>query len=197
MRVLRPIGEDEMVATFVRAELDSGRYGATLRELLARDGREERVLRHPDLDSPDECRYRRSLLDEHRAYERREGLFFGWPEGVDWHRAALTPDEVLGIRYIDWDWWLEASGGTRRPSEAARRIRANEIPGVTVAEHEAFADAAAQPELIVATTDALQPLVLVEGHARLTAYALFPERLPGGLEILLGVSPAMAGWCQF
>jgi hypothetical protein len=51
--------------------------------------------------------------------------------------------------------------------------------------------------LIAATTDALRPLVLVEGHARLTAYALFPERLPDELEILLGVSPAMAGWCQF
>jgi hypothetical protein len=38
--------------------------------------------------------------------------------------------------------------------------------------------------------------VLVDGHARLTAYAL-PERLPTELEILLGVSEEMAGWCQF
>jgi hypothetical protein len=197
MRLLEPASEDEMAATFLRAELDSGRYGAKLRELLARDGRGERVLLRPDLGSPDECRYRLALLDEHRAYERREGLFFGWPEHVEWHRAALTPDEVLGIRYINWDWWLEASGGSRRPSDAARRIHAGEIPGVTVAEHETFADAAAQPELIAATTEALEPLVLVEGHARLTAYALFPERLPDELEILLGVSPAMTSWCQF
>ncbi len=197
MRLLQPIGEDKMVATFLRAELDSSRYGAKLRQLLAQDDRDAAVLRRPDLASKDECRYRRALLDEHRAYGRREGLFFGWPERVEWHRAALTPDEVLGIHYINWDWWLEASGGTRLPSDAARRIRTGEIPGVTVAEHEAFADAAAQPELIAATTDALEPLVLVEGHARLTAYALFPELLPAELEILLGVSPAMAGWCQF
>lgn len=39
--------------------------------------------------------------------------------------------------------------------------------------------------------------MLVDGHARLTAYALFPERLPTELEILLGVSEEMAGWCQF
>ena len=58
-------------------------------------------------------------------------------------------------------------------------------------------EAAAQPELIAATTDALHPLVLVEGHARLTAYALFPERLPAQLEVLLGISPEMPGWCQF
>ena len=186
-----------MVATFLRAELGSGRYGAKLRELLGRDGRDERVLIEPDLRSAEESRYRRALLDDHRAYEQREGLFLDWPEHVEWHRAALTPDEVLAIRYINWDWWLEASGGTRLAADAARRIRAGEIPGVTVAEHEAFADAAAQPELIAASTDALEPLVLVEGHARLTAYALFPERLPDELEILLGVSLAMAGWCQF
>ena len=113
------------------------------------------------------------------------------------HRASLNPEEVLAIRYINWDWWLEASGGARRAGDAALRIRAGELEGVTVEEHEAFADAATQAELIAATTPSLEPLVLVEGHARLTAYALFPERLPAELEILLGISEEMAGWCQF
>jgi hypothetical protein len=67
---------------------------------------------------------------------------------------------------------------------------------VTVEEHEAFADAATQPELIAASTPELEPLVLIEGHARLTAYALFPELLPPELEILLGVSAEMPSWCQ-
>jgi len=120
--------------------------------------------------------------------------FRRWSSGV---APALEPEEVLAIRYINWDWWLMASDGTRRAPEAARRIRAGEIEGVTVEEHERFADAAAEPELIAATTDALHPLVLVEGHARLTAYALFPERLPAQLEVLLGISPEMPGWCQF
>jgi hypothetical protein len=53
------------------------------------------------------------------------------------------------------------------------------------------------PELIAVTTQARTPLVLVEGHARLTAYALFPHYLPAKLEILLGVSDEMPRWCQF
>jgi hypothetical protein len=197
MKLLRPISEDEMIATFLRAELHSGRYGERLRGFLVRGGRDETVFRTPDLASPDENAYRRAILEEHRAYERREGLFLDFPEKVKWHRAALSVDDVLGIRYINWDCWLEASGGTRRAADAARRIRAGEIRGVTVEEHEAFADASTQPELIAATTPALAPLVLVEGHARLTAYALFPERLPAELEILVGVSKEMPGWCQF
>ena len=196
MRLLHPVGEDEVVATFLRAELDSERYGEKLRSLLARDGRALDVLERPKVADHDENAYRRALLEEHRAYVSREGLFLGFPEHVDWHRAALTADEVLEIRYINWDWWLRVSDGTRSAREAARRIRAGEVAGVTAEEH-APVIAAPHAELIAAATPALSPLVLVEGHVRLTAYALFPERLPDELEILLGVSDGMAGWCQF
>jgi hypothetical protein len=183
-----------MVATFLRAELDSGRYGEKLRGLLARDRRDVDVLRRPNLASEDDNSYRRALLDEHRAYGRREGLFGGFPRRVEWHRAALRHDEVLSIRYINWDWWLRATEGTRRPADAARRIHAGEIPGVTAAEHEAvdFTE-----PLIVVSTPALERLVVVEGHARLTALALFPERIPPELEILLGISDQMDSWSEF
>jgi hypothetical protein len=163
--------------------------------LLARDGRDADVLRRPDFGDPDENLYRRGLLDEHRAYERREGLFDGFPRDVSWFRAALSRDELLEILFINWDWWLRISGGSRRPRDAARRIRAGEVPGVSAEEHEPFVSE--QPELIAATTPAHSPLVLVEGHVRLTAYALFPERVPGEHEILLGVSDEMTSWCQF
>ena len=91
---------------------------------------------------------------------------------------------MLDILFINWDWWLELSGGTRRPRDAARRIRAGEVAGVTAEEHEPLARASAtQPELIAATTPAHSPLVLVEGHFRLTAYALFPDYVPEELVI--------------
>jgi hypothetical protein len=200
MRVLRAIAEDEMVAVFLRGELDSSRYGEQLRGFLTRDGRDPAVLRRPDLDDPEANAYRRGLLEEYRGYERREGLFGGFPQRVEWYRAVLSRDEVLDILFIDWDWWLEISDGTRRPREAARRIRAGLVPGCTVEEHEPLAaalrDGPPPAELIAATTDLRAPLVLVEGHFRLTAYALFPDHVPEELEILLGVSDEMAEWCQ-
>ncbi len=192
LRIVRSISEDEMIAVFLRGELDSERYGARLRELA---GAEAEALLDPDTADAEVNRRRRETLDRHRAYERRQGLFLGFPDDVDWYRAVLTPDEVLDIRYIDWDWWLRLSGGSRRPRDAARRIRAAEIEGVGVEEHEALA--ASQHPLIAVATRAGEPLVLVEGHARLTAYALFPERLPTEVEILLGLSDAVRGWCQY
>jgi len=201
MQFLRPASEDEMIGVFLRAELDSCRHGERLRGLLARDRRTQELLRRPDVAGIESNGYRRRLLEGRRAYERREGLFLGFPRQVDWFRATLEPDEVLDVLYIDWDWWLTLSGGSRRPRDAARKIRAVEIVGVTVTEHHPLAEAlrGSQPpaELIAVTTPAHAPLVLVEGHFRLTAYALFPDYLPPTLEILLGVSGEMNGWCQF
>src|SRR5712691_3315891 len=201
MRLLHPISEDEVVAVFLRGELDSSRYGEKLQALLARDGRALDVLRRPNLADSNENSYRRQLLDEHRAYDRREGMFIGFPRQIDWFRAALSAEEVLDILFIDWDWWLELSRGSRRPRDAAQRIRDGEVPGVSAEEHEPLAAAlrtgSRQPQLIAVTTSAHSPLVLVEGHYRLTAYALFPAYLPQELEILLGASDEITSWCQF
>jgi hypothetical protein len=121
MRILRPATEDEVVAAFLRVELDSGRYGPLLRRMLERDGVDENVLARPDVGDPAANRYRRTLLDEHRGFERRIGLFEGFPARVDWYRAAFSADEVLSVRYIDWDWWLTVSGGSRSAVDAAER----------------------------------------------------------------------------
>ena len=63
-------------------------------------------------------------------------------------------------------------------------------------EHEPFARQP-QPPLIAGTTPAHAPIVLLEGHVRLTAHALFPHLVPDELEILLGVSDEMPNWALF
>jgi hypothetical protein len=200
MEILRPIDEDEMIATFLRAEVDSARYGPKLEALLARDGRDEDILRRPDIADAAANDYRRGLLEWHRCYDSRDGLFAGFPCRIDWCRAGLTRDEVLEIHFIDWDWWRTLSGGSGRPRDAARRIRAGEVAGVGEDGHEPVAAAlrlGGQPELIAVTTSACTRLVLVEGHYRLTAYALFPDYVPEMLEIVLGVSDEVEGWWAY
>jgi hypothetical protein len=201
VRILRRADEVEVVAAFLAAELDSSRYGDRLRSFLARDGMDVRVLSAPATADERENEYRRGLLDEHRGWVRREGLFTDFPEQVEWWRAALVPEEVLAILYIAWDWWLTLSGGSRRPVDAAQRIRGGEVAGVTVMEHEPIALAlrasAPPPELIVLTGPRGSRLVLVEGHVRLTAYALFPDFLPPELVVFLGIAEDAEGWWAF
>jgi hypothetical protein len=129
--------------------------------------------------------------ERQRQWRERDGLFAGFPDDVRWERAALTRDEVLAILYIDWDWWLTVSNGTRLATVAA------EVQGRDEGDRAIAAAVSSNPELIVVTDPKRSKLVLLEGHVRLTAYAAFPEYLPHELEIYLGVSPRIGEWREW
>jgi hypothetical protein len=153
----------------------------------------------PDLADATENAVRLRVLDETRAYARREGLFGGFPDGVRWRWVALMREELARVLFIHYDYWLELSGGSRRPLDAARRIRAGVEPfGVPNDGFLELADELSQRlpsrELIVVCAGESAPLVVLEGHARLTALALRPEGMPHELEVLLGTSPGMERW---
>jgi len=199
MRWLRPSSEAEMVALFLRTELPAARFRDKLRALLEREGLPERVITDPDLDDDAENQARLRLLTQHREYGTRAGLFDGFPDDVRWQWMAITPTELATVRYVDYDYWVELSGGTRLPVDAAPRIRAGVAPfGVSsdwaLGMAQAFAGGARFPPLILVTTGPNGDLVVLEGHVRLTAYMLRPDRLPPELEVLVGSSPDMAAW---
>ncbi|HEU5405311.1 MAG TPA: hypothetical protein VFU52_04445 [Gaiellaceae bacterium] len=137
-------------------------------------------------------RWSSAAVDERkRAWLERDGLFFGFPDDVVWERVALTRDEVLAILYINWDWWLTVSNGTRLATVAA------EVQGRDEGDRAIAMAAATNPELIVVGDRERSKLVLLEGHVRLTAYAAFPEYLPDELEAYLGVSPRIGEWSEW
>jgi hypothetical protein len=196
MRWLRPSSEAEMVALFLRTELPAARFRDTLRALLERAGLPERVITDPDLGDNAENQARLRLLTEHRGYGTRTGLFDGFPDDVRWQWMAMTPAELAGVRYIDYDYWVELSGGTRLAVDAAPRIRAGVAPfGVpsdwALGMARQVAQGARFPPLILVTTGPGSDLVVLEGHARLTAFMLARDQLPPELEVLVGSSPAM------
>ncbi len=199
MRILGRVEEDEVVAAYLRAELESERFAAPIRAALERDGVSPEVVERPDVGDARRNAYRRELLGEVRGWGRNERMFENWPDDFAWFRAALTRDEVASVLYIDWDWWLTVTGGSRRPADAAATLR-RDAPE-EVAWHEPIARRLAEgpplPELIVIRAGAGERLVVVEGHVRLTAFALFPEALPDELEVFLGESPSLAPWTSY
>ena len=125
------------------------------------------------------------VAERQRQWRDRDGLFLGFPDDVAWERAALTPDEVLEILYINWDWWLKVSKGTRLPRVARDGDR------------DVAAAVSTNPELIVVATPERSKLVVLEGHLRLSSYATYPEYLPPELELYFGTSPGIAAWSNF
>jgi hypothetical protein len=202
MRTIRTASEDEVVAAFLRAEIDSERQADRIMDLLRSDGQSRSIIDAPDLADLEANGYRRHLLGSVRGWGRGEGMFQGFPEQVAWEFVALTREELARVRYIAWDWWLERSGRTRLPVEYARRIRAGEFPSDPesgLRDHWPIArrlrEGSPLPPLI-AVRDVRRPdfLVLVEGHVRLTAFFLFPEMLPEELELFLGTAEGLERW---
>src|SRR5262245_20918321 len=112
-----------MIATFLQTECDSDRCGQAVAEALRRHAADAGLVTSPVLADAEENALRRAILDETRGYGRREGLFAGFPADVRWQRVRLTRDDLAAVRYIDYDYWVELSGGSRRPADAAERIR--------------------------------------------------------------------------
>jgi hypothetical protein len=199
VRVIAESGEDEMVACFLLGELTSDRFGAAVREALAAAGQSERLLTEADLGDADANRARRELLGTTRGYGRNRGVFDAtFPAAVRWIRAELNPDELARVRYVDYSYWNELSGGSRLPVDAVPRIRAGvRVFGVS---NQRFVDAARA----VARGEPFPPLILVgsrrvalvclEGHLRLTAYAL--AGFPAPVECLVGTAPSMDRWSR-
>jgi hypothetical protein len=199
MRQLRPSSEAEMVALFLRTELPSDRWRDDMRVLLERAGLTDRVVTDPDLNDDAENQVRLRLLTEHRGYGTRAELFEDFPDEVCWKWMAVTPDDLAEVRYIEYDYWVELSGGTRLAVDAATRIRAGVAPfGVSndgvLGMAQAVADGASFPPLILVTTGPGADLVVLEGHVRLTAFMLARDHLPPELEVLVGSSPTMTRW---
>ncbi|MER6299258.1 hypothetical protein ABT247_06740 [Kitasatospora sp. NPDC001539] len=198
MRVLGMSSEDEMVACFLRGELSSRRFGQNLRSHLAAAGQAEQLLTHPDLSDAGANVARRALLAATRGYGENRDLFENFPPQVAWTRALLSSDEVAGVRYLEYSYWVELSGGSRRPTDAAARIRAGlrafDVPNEPFVEaaHALIRGARFPPLILVGERH--DDLVCLEGHLRLTALALVGFRTD--VECLIGIAPTMGRWAQ-
>lgn len=198
MRVLGAADADDMIACFLRGELTSERFGAGIRSRLAASGHTTRLLTHPDLADAGANAARRALLAATRGYGENRDLFRNFPSRVAWTRAVLSPGELAAVRYVDYSYWVELSGGTRRPADAAARIRAGhrafDQPNepFTAAARAITAGERFPPLILVG--DRPDALVCLEGHLRLTAHAL--AGFPTDAGCLVGLAPEMARWAR-
>jgi hypothetical protein len=190
MRLLRPASEDDMVAVFLGAEAASERYAPQIRQILARLGQPGSVVEHPDTRDEAANAVRRHILAAYRHYPAGD-VFTGMPADVRWHHAALTAAELATVRYIDYSYWTDFSGGTRRAADGARRLGPwQEQPPGTIYRQiaEDLQNGRLPPPVILLGEPGPANLVVIEGHKRLTGLLLCPESLPAELEVLLGIT---------
>ncbi|MGW1347370.1 hypothetical protein ACWCOV_40400 [Kribbella sp. NPDC002412] len=200
MRIIEASSEDEMVASFLLGELGSERFGSNLLRALAELGLPTTLVTDAKLADAEANELRRQVLGDFRGYRQNRELFTGFPDDVTWQRVALSPVELLDVRYIDYSYWTALTNGSRRPTDAARFIRGGGLvfgsmpTGHFLALADAFRQGVGWQPIICVRAGGNHPVVVLEGHARLTAMALARECLPDEVQVLLGSSAAMPEW---
>jgi hypothetical protein len=178
--------EDEVIAEFLRAEIDSTQQVKEwIMQCLSLHGRDRGLIDSPNLANADDNAIRKSILDYTRGYTSRIGLFHGFPLDASWRRVTLETNDLQTMRYINDDLagrhWIRLSAGTRLIADGARNFcKEHAIPTTA---RDAFSRAIQPiafivtalrvgkqlPDLIAAETRD-GSLIIIEGHKRATAY---------------------------
>ncbi len=109
---LGPARGCEVVLAFLKAEVDSPRYGCHIaRQLQALCLSRTLLIDSPDLDNENHNLIRLAMLD-YRGFRNRGALFHQFPADVLWRRVELEPHELGRLKYIGKDEnWMSFSGG--------------------------------------------------------------------------------------
>ena len=179
MNILRTSSEDEMISEYLKAEYYSERFSEHIKKVMKELLLDEGIILSADLNNTNENIARKKLLGEFRGYGLNRELFENFPNEIQWDLYNFVSNDLNNIRYIDYSYWNELSKGTHSPLIAAQTI----LDGIEIYEqsNEGFVKAAEfiksggkflRPVLL---TSDLEHFVIVEGHFRITAFALAPE----------------------
>ena len=179
MNILRTSSEEEMISEFLKAEYHSERFSERIKKVMKELLLDESIILSADLNNANENIARKKLLGEFRGYGLNRKLFENFPNEIQWSLCNFESHDLVNIRYIDYSYWNELSKGTHSPLTAAQTI----LDGTEIynQSNEGFLRAA---EYIKSGGKFLRPIlltsdsehfVIVEGHLRITAFALAPE----------------------
>ena len=202
MRKIRDVSEAEMIAIFLKTELFSDRFRLKLELHLREEKVDRSIIEQPDWHDASENALRKNLLGVYRGYEQNRDTFSGFPADVRWERARVSRDELERVRYINWEYWLDLSDGTRMAIDGARNALAGRVvydvsSDRLVSMAMALRQGAQFPPLILVAKDTKAHIVVLEGHMRLTAYLIAPECIPAELEVIVGYSNQMTDWLDY
>jgi hypothetical protein len=190
MKILCESSENEMILEFLKAESTSERFSQQIKKTMEKLDIDENVVFSANLQSEIENMQRKKLLGEFRGYGLGKDLFENFPTHItQWRLCSFSRSDLEKIRYIDYSYWNELSAQTHKPLVAAETIRR----GILIYDlsNDGFLRAAEYiknggifPKLFFLTSD-YENFVIVEGHFRMTAYALAAECF-NEIEVIVG-----------
>lgn len=198
---LKDISEEEVISIFLKGEIKSKRFSKDIYKAVDFLGTDISIINNPNIKDESENTLRKNILEKTRGYISRTVLFEGLPKDIKWYRTVVSKEFLLNnILYIDYDYWIELTNGSRLPKDAVKKILNNDkVFGVSydnfLEASEYYKNNKSFDEIIVVSDS--NKFVVLEGHLRLTVYALNEDILPESIEIIVGFSDIMSNWCNF
>jgi len=197
MNYVRECSDDEVVAEFLRAEIDSVRFGLPTAVEMVRHGATLDMLRYPDLTDEGQNATRKMILSQTRGWGTGTRTFTAFPADVRWHVARLDTTDLSRIYFAESPEWRRLSGGSCRPIDVADRIAAGTIEpairddltyayaikGIEAVGREAQGGATLPPPILL-TSPGRDRIWLLEGYTRLSGFLLAGEA--AGASVIVG-----------
>ena len=182
-----------MVYEFLKMEIDSSRYRDKIESILAEMQLSRDVITSGNIVSADENALRAEVLRRFRGYPDDE-LFERFPTDIEWMWTEFGGSDIAKIQYINYSYWNVLSDYSGSPIAAAKTITA--VKTIYGVPNDGFIKGADDvksgikfPPMIFLTDETEERFIILEGHARMTAYGLVPH-LFERVSVLLGYCAA-------
>jgi hypothetical protein len=202
MKILNDISDEKMTYMFIMQQMGSFRFADEMQKIMDKLGVDRKIIDTPNFKDQNENDLRLKLRQSFGGSADDGHLFDDFPKNITWKRAVLTKDDLLRVKYIDYDYWIELSNGTRLVKDGAASIN----KGVEIFNQsnrkfwdalEALKKGVKFPEPILITKNLSSYIVVVEGHLRLTVYLLDPAYTPNEIEVIIGFSENFQDWDMY
>ena len=199
MKLIGQISEDEVISEFLMGEVNSSRFGKNIINNLKKDKKPKKIIIKPNLKNKKENLSRKKLLGKIRGFGKNKKIFENFPKEIIWNKAIFDKKELKKVRYIDYSYWNELSNKSRLPIEAVKKISKGEK--AYDVSNDGFFEILSVikqkkkfPKMIFVAKNKKSRIVVLEGHARLTAYFLASRYIPKEMEVIIGFSEKIINW---
>jgi hypothetical protein len=187
------ISEHEVAAEFLRAEVDSPRWGPPISFLLQLSGHDRSIIDSPNLNDAYANQLRSCILGITRGWKTNSLLFSKFPDEVEWQKLNLDCCALSRAKLLNSPPWNQLLRGNLMACALAKAT----LPG---SDAQSVMSVIAKirlgmnfPRIILVKQSASDDLVVIEGCIRTLAYVTVLEN-EAKIPVIVGSSDAMKEW---
>lgn len=186
MKIIRKYSENEMIALFLGEEIKSQRFKDQIEDICMKNNIDISEIILPNILDERQNITRKKVINIFRGYPDRD-MFERFPKVKEWNYCECESGDLGEIHYINYCYWNELSKDTGKPPVAADTIREGtnvyDVPNDRFIEGADFLDNNTFPPVILVTCD-YKKYLCIEGHSRITSYALNPSKFEGSCAVV-------------